>query len=80
MFRSILSRVVPQLTRGLQSVVEQSAGVPESNDSHVRIHSGGCSDKLVRDLQYEVREGREAGEVVVIPKAFIANRKIPFLL
>jgi len=27
----------------------------------------------VRFLQYEVREGREAGEVVVLPKAFIAN-------
>jgi len=30
-------------------------------------------DQVVRFLQYEVREGREAGEVVVLPKAFIAN-------
>ncbi len=29
---------------------------------------------VVRILQYEVREGREAGEVVVLPKAFIAKR------
>ena len=35
---------------------------------------------LVRLLQYEVREGREAGEVVVIPKAFIANRDSSFIL
>ncbi len=33
-----------------------------------------------RFLQYEVREGREAGEVVVIPKAFIAKRNGPFIL
>jgi len=35
---------------------------------------------VVRLLQYEVREGREAGEVVVIPKAFIANRNSSFIL
>jgi len=29
---------------------------------------------VVRILQYEVREGREAGEVVVVPSAFIAKR------
>ena len=34
----------------------------------------------VRFLQYEVREGREAGEAVVIPKAFIANCNGPFIL
>ena len=33
-----------------------------------------ASDKVVRFLRYEVREGREVGEVVVIPEAFIANR------
>jgi len=31
-------------------------------------------------LQYEVREGREVGEVVVIPKAFIANCDGSFIL
>ncbi len=35
---------------------------------------------VARELQYEVREGREAGEVVVIPKAFIANRNSSFIL
>ena len=35
---------------------------------------------LVWDLQYEVREGREAGEAVVIPTAFIANRNSSFIL
>jgi len=35
---------------------------------------------VVRLLQYEVREGREAGEVVVIPTAFIANRNSSFIL
>jgi len=35
---------------------------------------------LVRDLRYEVREGREAGEVVVVPKAFIAKRDSSFIL
>ena len=34
----------------------------------------------VRDMQYEVREGREAGEVVVLPQAFIANRNSSFIL
>jgi len=42
--------------------------------------SSPASDKVVRDLQYAVREGREAGEVVVIPKALIANRKNSFIL
>jgi len=37
-------------------------------------------DQLVHLLQYEVREGREAGEVVVIPKAFIAKRNSSFIL
>jgi len=35
---------------------------------------------VVQLLQYEVREGREAGEVVVIPKAFIANCNSSFIL
>ena len=35
---------------------------------------------LARQLQYEVREGGEAGEVVVIPEAFIANRNSSFIL
>ena len=35
---------------------------------------------VVRILQYEVREGREAGEVVVVSKAFIAKRDSSFIL
>ena len=35
---------------------------------------------VVRRLQYEVREGREAGEVVVVPQAFIAKRNQSFIL
>ena len=42
--------------------------------------SRGRRDQVVRSLQYEVREGREAGEVVVIPAAFIANRNSSFIL
>jgi len=37
-------------------------------------------DQPVRVLQYEVREGGEAGEVVVLPKAFIANRNGSLIL
>jgi len=42
--------------------------------------SDGPGGRLVRLLRYEVREGREAGEVVVIPQVFIANCKVPFIL
>ena len=35
---------------------------------------------VVRELQYEVREGGEAGEVVCIFKALIANRNSSFIL
>ena len=35
---------------------------------------------VVRKLQYEVREGREAGETVVVPQAFIAKRNQYFIL
>ena len=35
---------------------------------------------VVRKLQYGVREGREAGEVVCIPEAFIADRDSSFIL
>ena len=42
------------------------------------VRPGGT--EVVRHLQYEVREGGEAGEVVVIPKAFIANCNQSFLL
>ena len=35
---------------------------------------------VARELQYEVREGREAGEVVVLPSAFIAKRNGSFIL
>ncbi len=35
---------------------------------------------VVSILQYEVREGGEAGEVVVLPKAFIANCNSSFIL
>jgi len=35
---------------------------------------------VARILQYEVREGREAGEVVVLPQAFIAKSNQSFIL
>jgi len=35
---------------------------------------------VVRILRYEVREGREAGEVVIVPYAFIVNRNSSFIL
>ncbi len=44
------------------------------------LRETGQGGTLVRSLQYEVREGREAGEVVVVPKAFIANRNSSFIL
>ena len=40
----------------------------------------GGTGSVAPFLQYEVREGREAGEVVVLPKAFIANCNGPFIL
>ena len=52
----------------------QVCGTPSSADNPV----GGRG--VVRELQYEVREGREAGEAVVIPTAFIANRNSSFIL
>jgi len=48
---------------------------PDPADSPV----GKCV-AVVRDMQYEVREGSEADEVVVLPKAFIANRNSSFIL
>ncbi len=52
--------------------------------SVVSVKSSLTEDSAVpgvaRYLQYEVREGREAGELVVIPKAFIANRNGSFIL
>ena len=35
---------------------------------------------LVRNLRYEVHEGREAGEVVIVPQAFIAKRNHRIIL
>ena len=35
---------------------------------------------VARIMQYEVREGREAGEVVIVPQALIANRNSSFIL
>jgi len=35
---------------------------------------------VARILQYEVREGREVDEVVIVPQAFIANRDSSFIL
>ena len=51
-------------------------------ESEARDDDGtpGSRDQVVRFLQYEVREGREAGEVVVVPSAFIANRDSSFIL
>ena len=47
-----------------------------------RLHSveNGQDGKLAQFLQYEVREGREAGEAVVLPQAFIANCNGSFIL
>ena len=36
--------------------------------------------ELVRKLRYEVREGGEADEVMIVPQAFIANRNSSFIL
>ena len=46
----------------------------------VRLAFAEPADHVVRDLQYEVREGREAGEVVVVPQAFIAKCNQSFIL
>ncbi len=35
---------------------------------------------VARIMQYEVREGREASEVVIVPEVFIANRNSSFIL
>jgi len=40
----------------------------------------GQPGRVARVLQYGVREGREAGEVVCIPEAFIANCNSLFIL
>ncbi len=40
----------------------------------------GVMGAQVRLLQYEVREGSEADEAVIIPTAFIANRNSSFIL
>ncbi len=40
----------------------------------------GQGGKPVQFLQYGVHEGREAGEVVIVPKAFIANCNGSFIL
>ena len=45
--------------------------------------SGGSADQgteVVRVLQYEVREGGDGDEVIVIPSVFIANRDSSFIL
>ena len=55
-----------------------SNGNISSRDSSCSRGSG--DQDPVRFLQYEVREGGEAGEVVVIPKAFIANCNGSFIL
>ena len=52
----------------------QCTGTPLSADSPVGRRG------VVRVLQYEVREGREADEAVIIPTAFIANRDSSFIL
>ncbi len=56
------------------TMVELDVAAPDPADSLVG-ESG-----VVRLLQYEVREGREAGEMVVIPTAFIAKRDSSFIL
>jgi len=54
--------------------------IPGSNGPIALAQALRSGDNAVRELQYEVREGREAGEVVVLPKAFIANRNGSFIL
>ena len=58
---------------------------PEGTDRNVQLLRwpadspvGKCV--LVRDMQYEVREGSEAGEVVIVPVGFIANCNSSFIL
>ncbi len=52
----------------------------ESGGSHIKGLGLLDGDRVVHYLRYEVREGREAGEVVVLPKAFIAKRNSSFIL
>ncbi len=35
---------------------------------------------VARIMQYEVREGHEADEMMIVPKAFLANRDSSFIL
>ena len=53
---------------------------PESRIRTLASRDPGQGEKAVPFLQYEVREGREAGEVVVLPKAFSANCNGPVIL
>jgi len=55
-------------------------GKPDVRVVGLQDETGQGGTQQVRLLQYEVREGREAGEVVVIPKAFIANCNSSFIL
>jgi len=55
-------------------------GKPDARVVGLQSGTGHGGTQQVRLLQYEVREGREAGEVVVIPRAFIANRNSSFIL
>jgi len=48
---------------------------PLSADSPV-----GGAGVVARIMQYEVREGREVDEVMIVPQAFIANRNSSFIL
>ena len=53
----------------------KASGLHSSVDSLV-----GTPGLVAHMLQYEVREGREAGEAVIVPQAFIANRNSSFIL
>ncbi len=61
-----------------------SPGKPISSAVHGGAPDWQAPDRVVpgvvRELQYEVREGGEAGEVVVLPKAFIAICNGSFIL
>ena len=60
--------------------------LPDGTEVHFQVDSDASADSpvggrgVVRELQYEVREGGDGDEVIVIPTAFIANRDSSFIL
>ncbi len=65
--------------------MNKTLSLPEGTDRKANVLRSDADSLVgkrvvVRELQYGVREGREAGEVVIIPKAFIADRDSCFIL